>query len=250
MRCKYKYTDELLGEMYGDWVVVGNGDKKGFIKCKCTCGFCDEVIRDVDAGNLLVGKSNGCGRKHRSKNGKNNKRTNTYILNGEYGIGCTRCGYEFYFDLEDYDRIKDYCWHKHKDGYLRTRIDVVDGKNVYILLHNLIKEKLNKENNIDHINGKPYDNRKENLRECSHCQNMKNVKLSISNKSGVKGVHYSTREEKWKAYITHDNEKIHLGTFINKEDAIAARINKEKELFGEYIRSDIEYGELYNTTSA
>ena len=24
------------------------------------------------------------------------------------------------FDKEDYDLIKNFCWHKHKDGYLRT----------------------------------------------------------------------------------------------------------------------------------
>ena len=37
------------------------------------------------------------------------KKYNTYDLSGEYGIGYTSKGEEFYFDLDDYDKIKDYC---------------------------------------------------------------------------------------------------------------------------------------------
>lgn len=33
-------------------------------------------------------------------------KTNTYDLTGEYGIGYTSSGDEFWFDLEDYDKIK------------------------------------------------------------------------------------------------------------------------------------------------
>ena len=39
----------------------------------------------------------------------------------------------FYFDLEDYDKIKDYCWYEHvnKDGYrsLQTNMRVNGNKN-------------------------------------------------------------------------------------------------------------------------
>ncbi|WP_368488451.1 hypothetical protein [Clostridium sp. BJN0013] len=35
---------------------------------------------------------------------------NTYDLTGEYGIGYDAKGNIFYFDLEDYDRIKDFYW--------------------------------------------------------------------------------------------------------------------------------------------
>lgn len=44
-----------------------------------------------------------------NKGGKKNKRYNRYDLTGEYGIGYTNQGVEFYFDLEDYDKIKEYC---------------------------------------------------------------------------------------------------------------------------------------------
>lgn len=247
---KYNYSDDLIGNRYGDWIVIGAGNQERKIKCKCLCGVCDSIIRDIDDRRLLSGKSNGCGKKQRRQNGLNNKRTNRYDLSGEFGIGWTRDDYEFYFDIEDYDRIKNYCWHRHQDGYLRTRIDRVNDKNIYILMHNLIFEKCDKNNNLDHINGKPFDNRKDNLRECTHMDNMKNVKLPSNNTSGIKGVYFSKRENKWKASIRFKNKPMHLGTFNTKEEAIDIRIKKEIELYGEYIRRDIEYGELYDIALA
>ena len=45
------------------------------------------------------------------RSSKCNKKYNKYDLSGEYGIGWTsNTNQEFYFDLEDYDKIKDYCW--------------------------------------------------------------------------------------------------------------------------------------------
>ena len=35
------------------------------------------------------------------------KKYNTYDLSGEYGIGYSNSGKEFYFDLDDYDLIKE-----------------------------------------------------------------------------------------------------------------------------------------------
>ena len=48
------------------------------------------------------------------------KKYNTYDLTGEYGIGYTSKDEEFYFDLEDYDKIKDYCWRITMQGYVRA----------------------------------------------------------------------------------------------------------------------------------
>ena len=38
------------------------------------------------------------------------RKENIYDLSGEFGIGyCTNTGSPFYFDLEDYNKIKNYC---------------------------------------------------------------------------------------------------------------------------------------------
>ena len=52
------------------------------------------------------------------KKWKKFKKYNTYDLSGEYGIGYTSKGEEFWFDLNDYNKIKDYCWYYNSNGYL------------------------------------------------------------------------------------------------------------------------------------
>ena len=50
------------------------------------------------------------------------KKHNKYDLSGEYGIVYTSNGEEYWFDKEDYDKIKDYYWRKDPHGYLRSQI--------------------------------------------------------------------------------------------------------------------------------
>lgn len=59
------------------------------------------------------------------------------------------------------------------------------------------------------------------------------MKLSKNNKSGVKGVCYETRANKWRAYIGFAGEKIRLGYFSSFDEAVLARQSAEK-LYGQY----------------
>lgn len=47
----------------------------------------------------------------KEKDGKLAKQYNRYDLSGEFGKGWTNKEEEFWFDLEDFDKIKNYCWH-------------------------------------------------------------------------------------------------------------------------------------------
>lgn len=76
---------------------------------------------------------------------------------------------------------------------------------------------------IDHINGGRSDNRIKNLRSVARSENMKNKKLPLNNTSGVMGVFWANLEKRWYAQITCDGKLKHLGKFLNKDDAIAAR---------------------------
>ncbi len=82
---------------------------------------------------------------------------------------------------------------------------------------------------IDHINGIRNDNRWCNLRAVTNAQNNRNRKKASNNTSGVVGVSWSKRTQKWTAQIYVDNECIRLGHFTNKDDAIAARKAAERE---------------------
>lgn len=72
---------------------------------------------------------------------------------------------------------------------------------------------------IDHINGDKSDNRICNLRISSHQQNMFNMKKKSTNKSGVKGVHFDKRCNKWRAQTSINKKRIHLGLFDTIESA-------------------------------
>lgn len=81
---------------------------------------------------------------------------------------------------------------------------------------------------VDHINRDRADNRWVNLREATNQENQNNTKLRSTNKSGVRGVSWDKRKNRWYATITVDGKMMNLGRYIAKEDAIAAR--REAEL--------------------
>jgi len=80
---------------------------------------------------------------------------------------------------------------------------------------------------IDHINGVKTDNRLSNLRLVTQVINLRNQKLRSTNSSGVCGVCWHKKRNKWMAYIYINYERKDLGLFEDKEDAIAARKQAE-----------------------
>lgn len=90
------------------------------------------------------------------------------------------------------------------------------------------------ENEIDHINRNPSDNRWENLREATHSQNMKNLTIPKTNKSGHKGVSWHAIGKKWQAHIKANGVNHYLGLFNTAEEAAKAYIEASKKLHGEF----------------
>lgn len=80
---------------------------------------------------------------------------------------------------------------------------------------------------IDHINRDTSDNRIENLRDVTQSINLKNRRLSSSNKSGKSGVY--KQGNSWIAQINSEGVREYIGSFKTKEEATVARCNKEKE---------------------
>lgn len=80
---------------------------------------------------------------------------------------------------------------------------------------------------IDHINGDPQDNRICNLRDVPQGVNGKNQKARTNNQSGVTGVCWHKRENKWRADIRVNGRQKHLGYFAEFSDAVIARLRAE-----------------------
>jgi hypothetical protein len=76
---------------------------------------------------------------------------------------------------------------------------------------------------IDHENGIRDDNRWINLRKVVQRGNSKNAAIMSTNTSGVTGVLWLKRERLWRAEIKIAGQRIELGYFKEKADAIEAR---------------------------
>lgn len=231
---------DLTGARFGrltavkraDDYISSNGKRQSQWLCKCDCGN-DDVV--VAANSLRRGLTKSCGCFAKETTSKIKKKYNQYDLSGEYGIGYTSKNEEFYFDLEDYDLIKDYCWHIDKDGYVCTN-DYNNGKNNHKKMHRLIMNCIGANYDIDHKNGKlsKYDNRKSNLRVATRSQNNMNHDLRSDNTSGATGVTWNNRKNKWHSRIFINNKRISLGYYTSFEDAVEARKEAEEKYFGEF----------------
>lgn len=140
--------------------------------------------------------------------------------------------FPFLFDLEDLPIIQNHIWYRDKDGYL-VSCYYFNGQQRFVRFHRIVM-RAQPGQVVDHINKDRSDNRKQNLRCCSRSENVRNRGLCSSNTSGVTGVFFDKARDKWVASITHEHNRILIGRFSDKEDAIAARLAKESELFNEF----------------
>lgn len=251
---KGKFVD-LTGQKFGKLTVIKrapdrispSGSKRVIWECQCDCGNEKHVF--VSTSDLNSGHTKLCGcirDEALSERSKLNIRSETkYNLDEEYGIGYTNNGDEFYFDIEDYDKIKQYNWQIDDKGYVRSTT-LYNGKS-RIKLHRVILGLEDKpEYDVDHIGHNLKDNRKSQLRVVKDYQNLMNTRLSKNNTSGVKGVSYDKNSSKWCAYIQVNNKYYYLGRYDTKEEAIQARKKAEEKLQKEYsYDSSMKYAKQY-----
>jgi hypothetical protein len=70
---------------------------------------------------------------------------------------------------------------------------------------------------LDHINNDSLDNRVDNLRPVTPSQNQWNHGLNKANTSGVKGLSWAKKPQKWFACIRYNGKNKNLGYFESKE---------------------------------
>ena len=229
-----KVKEDLTGRTFGRLTVLEQADDyinpqgEHIVRwlCECSCKQHNQV--KVTGSKLKNGHTKSCGCLVRDKASETHKMQNKFnITDYEYGIGWTNnTNKEFYFDLDDYDKIKNYTWYEHINKY-----------NGY---HTLMTGKHTKMTSIlgfkgyDHINRNPLDNRKENLRKCTTTENIQNSSLRNNNTSGIIGVSWNKNKNKWRARIVVNGQEKSLGYFVNKDDAIRIRLNAEAKYFKEF----------------
>lgn len=89
---------------------------------------------------------------------------------------------------------------------------------------------------IDHIDGNPSNDNPENLRVVTRSENNRNRKLHVNNTSGLTGVCWCKKTEKWIVHISLDGTLTHLGRFSNRFAAYAQYTRAAKRHFQEFRR--------------
>ena len=250
-----KPRNDLSNHKFGHLTVIKQSDvdyvrpdgrHEALWDCICDCG--NTKIIKVIGNKLKSGRIQSCGCIYKEqkkiagielkkKYPNLNKKYNKYKLDGEYGVGITsNTNKEFYFDLEDFDKIKNYCWYEDANGYVAAHSLKTDNRNGYVIfLHRLIYNILDvgRDIIIDHIQHNKLDNRKSTLRIVNSSENSCNRGIQSNNTSGITGVYFHKPSNSWCGYINIDDKQIRIYT-NTKEEAVIERRKLEDKYFGEY----------------
>lgn len=145
-------------------------------------------------------------------------------------------------DKSDFEKVGKYNWSalKYKNGYYAGRM-FANGpkKRKMIYMHRFILDLTNKNDHTDHINMNGLDNRRTNLRVCNNTQNQYNVKLTLRNKSGYKGVSWNRNGQRWVVHINYKGNRVFIGYYDNIIDAAIAYDKAAFRYHGEFANTNI-----------
>lgn len=91
---------------------------------------------------------------------------------------------------------------------------------------------------VDHRDNNGLNNCRDNLRHCTHAQNMQNRKIQGNNRSGYKGVFWCKREKRWIASIGVQGKQITLGRFFCLIKAAKVYDTAARKYHGEYANTN------------
>lgn len=136
-------------------------------------------------------------------------------------------------DDEDFEWLSQWNWYANKDPrnhrYYAKRIC----GNKWLKMHRVIMGAKQGEE-VDHINGDGLDNRRCNLRVCTHSQNSMNRIKSKNTSSKYLGVCWFSVQKRWVVQKIVRGKRHWGGSFKNEEDAGRRADELAKELHGEY----------------
>lgn len=145
------------------------------------------------------------------------------------------CGRAAHVDEQDVSTVAPYSWRSERNR--RTRYAVawlrVSGKQVKIYMHRLI---LGSPRGAltDHRDGDGLNNRRVNLRACSHKQNGANSKARGQGSSKFKGVSWNRQARKWRAQIWVAGKRVMLIATDDEAEAARAYDSAARDLYGEF----------------
>lgn len=105
---------------------------------------------------------------------------------------------------------------------------------------------LNTDELVDHLDRNPLNNRKSNLQISNKSLNSLNCNIRSNNSSGVTGVSYDKKSDKWRSYINIEGKRKELGLYINQIEAIKTRLQAELKYLGKEFAPQRHLFEKYS----
>lgn len=163
------------------------------------------------------------------------KRSNTYCEIGDTLAVITSKGDVILTDMEDRPMVEQASWCVSKTGYAVANI----GGRVVKMHRYLLADSLKPGDLVDHKNRNTLDNRRRNLRPCTHTENMRNVRTSRNNSVGHLGIRL-TKDGKFNVRIVANRKEHHIGNYDSLKLAIEARERAEDLYHGEFASHKAE----------
>lgn len=153
-------------------------------------------------------------------------------------------GYEAIIDVADVDIVTGVSWqatiYKDKNGCIshvyatRRGPRGAGGQRANVKMHRLIVRGECEE--VDHADGDGLNNRRSNLRPSSTSQNQMNSRAHVDSRTGIKGVSFCEKSQKWRSQIAACGVEKYLGRFESAQEAQNAYAAASKQLHGEFGR--------------
>jgi hypothetical protein len=219
-----RFMEEVSGRPFDVISLYAPGTQYMRFRCKV-----DGTEWNSTAGNILRGQ--GCPECGRISRNNKNRKPNLIIEDHGTWVLIDTSTTKFKNATSKIDRIDfnklNSIGRIHSTGSYPVYSDNCEQKLVHRFVMNNCTE-------IDHINRDKTDNRRSNLRKCTSSQNSMNSSFSSANKSGTTGVIKIKTNGLWRAFIGLNRKQKFLGEYINKQDAINARLRAEIKYFGEF----------------
>ena len=224
MANKHNLSGQRFGRLTALYTVPNNNYHTRW-HCICDCGKTKDVLQQ----NLENGHVRSCGCLHTERNKEKITAFNSSMNRESHNETKTKL-YHIWIGMKSRCYAPQSTAYKNYGG--RGITVCQEWKNSFLSFKQwALSHGFSDDLSIDRINVNG-DYSPENCRWVSNSIQQFNKRKPGRNTSGVVGVSWNKKQNRWIAFITKDYKRQWLGSFVSIDDAIAARKLAETELFG------------------